>query len=132
MMITDIEIKTCAYHAIKDSALASMVNGKICRDKRDINSGQEDITINVLETEGTQLQRAIIIVNVYVKDLYVNGQYLTDEGRIMTLARECISLLEKYHTKEFAMHLRRQSIIENEAAHEHVISNKIRFITLNS
>lgn len=131
-MKSDIAIKKDVYMYIKGTALASMVTGKLSRRKRPVNSDKEDILISVLAQEGTDEQIAEVLVNVYVADVNIHGQYEENDSRLEKLAEQASEDLDSFHGERYYCKLRSQRILAAANGQEHVISHRIRYRIVNS
>lgn len=130
-MISDIDIKSYVFSAIKNSSLATAINGTITQRKRPLNSKKEDITISVLENVGLYEQVAVVNVNIFVADIKGKEQWEENGKRLNELCKIAKEVLEAIHTDDYFLYLESQRIIENSINNEHVINNKVRFKTIN-
>jgi len=125
-MKSDIEIKDDIYSALKGSALAKAVTGKICKTGvRPKGSTNEDIVISVKGNQMGQTQVAIVNVNIYVKDNIRDEQAEEKSDRCRELGRLAFAELEVIRGDSFRAYLESQSVIAVEDIDQHVISNKI-------
>ena len=103
-MKSDGAIKTDVYRYINESGFMSNVNGKLLKTMRPHNSHKEDVVISILANEGTQLQTAIINVNIYIQDQDVDGQFEENTIRVDEICKLAWNLLETFRTSEIAVH----------------------------
>ena len=97
-MKSDGAIKTDVYRYINESGFMSNVNGKLSKTMRPHNSHKEDVVISILANEGTQLQTAIINVNIYIQDQDVDGQSEENTIRLEEICIMAWNLLETFRT----------------------------------
>lgn len=130
-MKNDEAIKTEVYRLVKGSQLFQEVTGKLSKRNRPKNSDKEDIVISILANECGQVQMAVVNVNIYVKDDFIDNQYEEDTLRIDTLSNLASLLFEEYYCSDFALALESQRVLSVSGANEHVINNKIEYKSLN-
>lgn len=132
-MKTDEAIKTDIFKAIKGSALASAITGKVSKRKRPHNSKNEDILISVLANSNRQVQVATVNVNIYVADITVDNQPEEDTVRIEELSQLAFSLFNVFWgpQNEYRCSLIEQRVYESEGSNEHIINNRIEYKHLN-
>lgn len=129
-MKSDGAIKTDVYRYINKSGFMSNVNGKLSKTKRPHNSHAEDVVISILANEGTQLQKAIVNVNIYIQDLDVEGQFEENTIRQDEICEKSWKLLEKFRTDEYVAHAIEQRVYTTESG-EHVINNQVEYKLIN-
>ena len=132
-MKSDILIKDDIYNALKNSALASAVTGKICKQGvRPKGSALEDVVISIVANMNGQMQEAVANVNIYVMDDHKsNGQYQESTIRLRELCSLSAEALEVCRGDGYRFVLDSQRVIEVGDTHEHVISNRIIYKQLN-
>ena len=125
MILSDIAIKDIAYELVMQSPLSSMIEGKVYKGNRPMNSDSEDIDINVLTNDAAQTQEATLNINLFVKD--ENGRYgsVEDTKRLRELADECISLLESKMFEGLWFSLESQRVMAVDGVDFHFINNKV-------
>lgn len=129
-MKSDGAIKTDVYRYINKSGFMDNVNGKLSKTKRPHNSHAEDVVISILANEGTQLQTAVINVNIYIQDLDVEGQFEENTIRQDEICEKSWELLEKFRTDEYVAHAIEQRVYTTESG-EHVINNQVEYKLIN-
>lgn len=129
-MKSDGAIKTDVYKYINQSGFMDNVNGKLTKTKRPHNSHKEDVVISILANEGTQLQKAILNVNIYIQDQEVENQFEEDTIRIDEICEKTWKLLEKFKTEEYSAHAIEQRVYPTDAG-EHIINNQIEYKLIN-
>ena len=129
-MKSDGAIKTDVYRYINQSGFMSNVNGKLSKTKRPHNSHAEDVVISILANEGTQLQTAVVNVNIYTQDLDVDGQFEENTIRLDEICEKSWKLLEMFNSDEYNAHAIEQRVYATESG-EHVINNQVEYKLLN-
>ena len=129
-MKSDGAIKTDVYRYIKASGFMNNVNGKLSKTLRPHNSREEDVVISILANEGTQLQTAIVNVNIYIQDNDVDGQFEENCIRVEEICKLSWNLLETFRTSEYAAHAIEQRGYATSSG-EHVINNQIEYKLIN-
>jgi hypothetical protein len=130
-MRSDEDIKTDIFKFIKGSELHRSVSGKLSKRKRPKGSDKEDIVISILANENGQVQTAYVNVNIYVRDVNVDGQDEEDTLRIASLSTLADNLLGEFYGQEYTLKMLSQRVLEVPGAAEHVINNKVEYKTLN-
>ena len=131
-MKSDGSIKTDIYRHLKDSDLVKSVSGMLSKTGRPKGKPLlEDIVISILSNEGTQLQTAVINVNIYTQDNEVDGKFEENSLRVDELCSLSWSLLESFRTDEYSAHAIAQRVYATESG-EHVINNQIEYKLLNN
>lgn len=129
-MKSDGAIKTDVYRYIKQSGFMGNLSGKLSKTKRPHNSHAEDVVISILANEGTQLQTAILNVNIYTQDLNVEGQFEENTIRNDEICEKSWKLLEKFRTNEYSAHAIGQRVYATDSG-EHVINNQVEYKLIN-
>lgn len=129
-MKSDGAIKTDVYRYINESGFMNNVNGKLSKTKRPHNSHKEDVVISILANEGTQLQTAIINVNIYIQDQDVDGQFEENTIRVDEICKLAWNLLKTFRTSEYAAHAIEQRVYAASTG-EHVINNQVEYKLIN-
>lgn len=129
-MKSDGAIKTDVYRYINQSGFMNNVNGKLSKTKRPHNSHAEDVVISILANEGTQLQTAVLNVNIYIQDLDVEGQFEENTIRIDEICEKAWKLLKKFNADEYNAHAIEQRVYATDSG-EHVINNQVEYKLIN-
>ena len=129
-MKSDGSIKTDVYRYINESGFMSNVNGKLSKTMRPHNSHKEDVVISILANEGTQLQTAIINVNIYIQDQDVDGQFEENTIRLEEICIMAWNLLETFRTGKYVAHAIEQRVYATKTG-EHVINNQVEYKLIN-
>lgn len=108
----------------------SNVNGKLSKTQRPHNSHAEDVVISILANEGTQLQTAVLNVNIYIQDLDIEGQFEENTIRLDEICEKSWKLLETFHSDEYKARATEQRVYSTESG-EHVINNQVEYKLLN-
>lgn len=129
-MKTDIDLKRDLYDHLKTSALVGEVSGELLLADRPTSSLGEDVVIGVLDSDvSTDIQHAILYVNVYVPDDRTDdGQPIEASLRLRTLARLAIvALAQGWGKSGYRFELTAQRILKVQGRDEHVINNRIHY-----
>lgn len=129
-MKSDGAIKTDVYRYINASGFMNNVNGKLSKTMRPHNSRKEDVVISILANEGTQLQTAIVNVNIYIQDQDVDGQFEENTVRLEKICKKAWNLLEMFRTDDYVAHAIEQRVYATESG-EHVINNQVEYKLIN-
>lgn len=136
-MRSDEEIADDIYSHINASNLKTAVTGTIESDgERTVGSTKEDIVINIISNGlAKDVQEATVAVNIYVKDINVNGQWRKNRKRIKALATIAKEVLKLGGLgKDYTFRLESQRVFKVEEIdnpHEHFINNKLSYQLLN-
>jgi hypothetical protein len=132
-MKSDILIKDDIYGVLKDSALASAVTGKVCKQGvRPKGSKLEDVVISVVANMNGQIQDAIVNVNIYVADdQKKDGSFQESTIRLRELCSLAYKTLDKRYGDGYRFYIESQRVLEVADTHEHVINNRIIYKYLN-
>ena len=127
MIRTDIDIKDLLWSWINASELASAITGKVYKDQRPLNSEKEDAIIAVIGRDAdSQIQEAIVNVNVYVKDKQRGYEPIENTARLRTLCTTCANLFEYEHFGDWICELDSQEVMEAGGIDWHIINNRLR------
>lgn len=91
MKKTGLEFESYFFQLVKDSSLASVVNGKVYReDYRPANSNKEDIIVIFMTAVfNDYVQVGKVNINVYVPDIISSGIKRKDLKRCREIERAC-------------------------------------------
>lgn len=129
-MKTDIDLKQDLYDYIMSSILSGAVSGRVLIRERSPKSVDEDIVVSVLSSNvETDIQTALLHVNIYVKDLHTDeGQAVEDGLRLRELSRMAVVVLAVGHgASGYRFELVSQRIFKVEGREEHCINNRILY-----
>lgn len=130
-MKTDIDIKDDIFKLIQGSDLEKTVTGALRKTKRPNGSEKEDIVISVLSNSNGQIQDAFVNVNIYIPDLFRDGQAEEDTIRLRLLCDLSKSLFEVGRGEDFRFTLDTQRVMEVNGKDEHFINNKLLYRQCN-
>lgn len=139
-MITAVEIVSALWSDINSSSLktALAAGGGVYKNHRPQNSKKEDIVINSLPVNTSQLQRAVANVNIYVPDKQINQNstqvLVIDYARFAVLLPLATALLkEKFSSGDWHYELQQISdVIEDKESESHFINIRIEFFNINT
>ncbi len=126
-MKTDTEIRDDVYALVKKSQIMDAVNGKLCARLRPLNSTAEDVVVSVSANTPGDPQRAFVNVDIYVKDVKVDGRNEEDTARVRELSRVAYDALQSNTMPGFYATLEEQRVYTVDATGEHLIQNKLRY-----
>jgi len=134
-MTTTLAIIDTLFTKLDSSTLKTAITGSICKQKRDGNSKKEDVVINCLPVNNTQLQTAIANVNIYVPDLQVavNGMQdlQPDITRLEELANMAVEILDDNWTASLNYNVQQQVLFDDPDSKSHYINIRIEFFIEN-
>ena len=137
-MKSDEQIVDDIYLHIMEGTLKDTITGTVESDgERTSSSTNEDIVIGVISNGLVKdVQEAYVSVNIYVKDINVNGQWRKDRTRLRQLAALAEEELKVGGIgKDYTFYIETQRVFKVEgidAPHEHFINNKLIYHVLNS
>lgn len=126
-MKTSCEICDDIYAFVKASAIVEAVNGTLYANGRPKNSQQEDVTIEVTNNAFGDPQLAYVEVNIYVKDLLANEEYVIDKARVRELSRIAYDELKSHMGIDYYVVLDEQLFDKSKASNEHYIKNVLLY-----
>lgn len=129
-MKTDEDILQDVWNLIKGSKLAKSVDAMYKRTRPN-NSQGTDLVISVLENHNARYQESILYVNIYVRDLNVDGTFYADNKKLKALSKNAYDALKLYDNGIFKIRVTRQDIYPQEASHSHCISTRLRYDYFN-
>ncbi len=130
MKISEIEIKDLFYELLSDSTLKGgegSISGGIYKDQRPINSELEDAIISVLSSTSSQIQGAIVNINIYVPDIIREDEPIENTPRLRELCRLCLDMLDGESRDGFKYSIASQNIFKANDIPFHVINNRLNF-----
>lgn len=126
-MKTDTEIRDDVYQLVKNSRIMDAVNGKLCARLRPLDSTAEDVVISVQANTPYDPQKAFVLVDIYVKDVKVNGRNEEDTARIRELSRIAYDALQSNTQSDYYATISEQRTYAIEATGEHLIQTRLRY-----
>jgi hypothetical protein len=135
-MITTLEIENIMYLYLKDSSLADEITGKVYKRSRPAQSKQEDVVINCLPVNNTQLQFAVVNVNIHVPNIRVLSNNIEDGGhvdhpRMLELSGIAKDLLDDQWSSGYSFHVQQQNIFQDEISENAYVNFRIDFNYIN-
>lgn len=96
MKKTEIQIERDFYQLIKNSTLGAELRGTVYRSEmRPADATDEDLIVKFLAGTDEQIQRGVVILNLYVPDiLYTDGRKVADKQRIGVLQERILEFVE--------------------------------------
>lgn len=129
-MKSDIEIKDDVYGHIQESGLMASLTGSLEKNgKRPKDSTKEDVVISIDGWDTYRgILRASVIVNIYIADIHVNGQFVENTIRLRDICKKAENALKVGGLgKDFGIHLESQRVIEEPELNEHRIKNTLLY-----
>lgn len=120
-MKQSIEAQEDVREILVKSGIAEHISGSIRLNLRKLDSSKEDIVINTLYWDGSQVQSGILNVNIHVPNLVgQTGENPTavdstqpNIERFRDIADLVIQALQGYSGKDFLIHIRQPGKLEN-------------------
>lgn len=126
-MKTDTEIRDDVYQLVNNSPIMEAVSGKLCTRLRPQNSTAEDVVVSVQANTPGDPQRAFVLVDIYVKDVNVDGRNEEDTARIRELSRIAYNALRSNTQPDYYATISEQRTYAIEATGEHLIQTRLRY-----
>lgn len=125
------EIERDFFTFIKESELGEAIGGSVYRSAmRPYNAKTEDIVVKFLAGEDEQIQTGIVIVNVYVPNIYYRtaGQAVPNHARLLELQDLVNQFFEDFASTEYWIYPDTTPIVlEDDDIAQHHIYVRIRF-----
>lgn len=126
-MKTDTEIRDDVYQLVKNSPIMDAVSGKLCTRMRPLDSTAEDVVISIQANTPGDPQKAFVLVDIYVKDVKVNGRYEENTARVRELSRIAFDALQSNTGSDYYATVSEQRTYAIDATGEHLIQTKLRY-----
>lgn len=96
MKKTEIQIERDFYQLIKNSRLGAAIRGTVYRSEmRPADATDEDLIVKFLAGTDEQIQRGVVILNLYVPDInFADGRKLADKNRIGELQELILDFID--------------------------------------
>lgn len=111
-MKTTFDQDTILYQLLTGSDLAKAISGEVYKMVRPNGSKAEDVVINTILTDTSQVQRGASNVNIYVPALQIHKDVLPDTARMGELAALAIALLEDVYKPLYHLWVSNQTTID--------------------
>lgn len=135
-MKVESTIREELYKYIKQSPLASAVSGSLCKyeEERPDKKAEDIVIVPLTEVPIEQLQETIVLVRIYVADLFdaTNNLYRADGIRLRELENICFKTFGVFRTQEARCRLESIKTFKVEAKNEHCIVNRINYKYCNN
>ncbi|AUD00936.1 hypothetical protein [Spirosoma pollinicola] len=130
-MKTPSTMVSILYAHVSVTALTGLVTGSLYKMSRPNGSTLEDIVINGLPVNGSQVQLGTANVNIYVPDLLItvggNSQPVPDTARLEYLEGQAATILSESFTQTHSFTLGSITIIPAEEIPMHYINVRVDF-----
>ncbi len=135
-MTTTLEIIDLLWSRLNTSSLKDEITGSIYKIKRLAGSSDEDIVINCLPVNGSQLQEAVANVNIHVPNITVSVEDVQDDKqpdfqRLKELAEMAIAILKENWIDTLNYSVQQQNIFEDKDYGDHYINIRLEFFIEN-
>ena len=127
-MKTDVEVRDDVYSLVKGSPIMEAVTGGLYAIRRPMDSEAEDVTVAVLANVPGDPQRAYVNVNIFVRDIKVDGRNEENIPRVRELSRVSYDALRSNTSGNTRIVLEEQRVYEVEATGEHMINCKLKYL----
>jgi len=131
MIKTEKQIERDFFALLKQSKLASEIRGTLYRSEMRPNDAEtEDIVVKFLAGLDEQVQSGVVIINVYVPDIYYkkDGRKVEDKERIETLEALILQFVNENDDVEYWMQTDGSpASMRVENIEQHVIYARIKF-----
>jgi len=125
-MKTTFDAIDIIYSVINNSSLKTAVNGTINKLKRQTGSTKEDIVINSIAFNDTNLQEGVFNVNIYVPNITINSSSLPNTVRLKALSEEAKELFEEVSGSNYNIWLSEQFIHEDVSTSFYYINLRLK------
>ena len=131
-MKTESDIRDDLYTYINSSELKKDISGKIFKyeEERPEKSMAEDIIIALpTETPFNDIQEVIVMIRLYVKDLFdsINQIYRADSIRLKELENICKETFLAFRTGDARCVAENIKTFKSDSTHEHCIVSRINY-----
>lgn len=109
------------FSILNSSPLKNLISGRVAKNVRPTNSVSEDIVINALPVNNSQLQRGIINVNIHVPNMIINTGGITDRAtpdhnRLSQLTEMAIPVLKDVWGSDWDIDIEQINLIREETS----------------
>lgn len=111
-MKTTFDQDTILYQMLIASDLKRAITGDVYKMVRPNGSKAEDVVINTILTDTSQVQRGASNVNIYVPSIQVEGDTLPDTARMGELAALAMALLQDVYKPLYHLWVSNQTTID--------------------
>lgn len=129
-MKSEIEIADDMYDSIKKSGIMGLLTGSLEKNgKRQKDSTKEDAIISIEANDNEDdKQMVFVVVNVYIADIRIGGQYVRNDKRLREVCRVFLDTLKVGGIgKDYTYHLEKQRVVPEEGTNEHRIWNRFLY-----
>lgn len=130
---TEMRIERDFYSFVKTSNLGMAVKGDVYRSEmRPPEAVTEDLVVKFLAGVDGQFQSGVIIINIYVPDVFTNeGVPVADKRRIGELQELLYSFIEDNQDTEYLISLDgTPQTMRSEGLNQHFIYSRLKFRTI--
>ena len=131
MMKTAKAIERDVFNIIKESLIGSTIKGTVYRKGiRPPNVDTEDVVVKFLSGLDEQVQKGVVIVNIYVPDIILQGhsEKVEDIKRIEIFQELATNLLETLTDTEYQFEKDGTPVsLKSEGIEQHFVNLRIKF-----
>lgn len=133
-MKSTLEIVDIVWAILNVSDITTEITGGIYKNKRPINSDKEDLVINAIGAANTDLETALVNVNIHVPSISIkiNGseEQVNDEARLKELTKKALEILADNWGEDYNFDVQQQLLIPDESG-ESYINIRLDFYSIN-
>lgn len=134
--MTSVDIIDVVASRIKGSDLDVSTTGEVYKGNRPLNSVEEDIVVNALPVTGEQLQRAVVNVNIFVKNvqLMIGGNHDStqpDFPRLRLLATKAWAVLKDSWALDYNFDVQQEQLIQDPDSGQWYLNFRLDFHNIN-
>lgn len=125
------------FDKLKSGTLVSEINGEIYKDRRAANSIKEDVVINCITLNNTQLQQGVVNVNIHVPNLSIKKNKVIDDSqpdrsRLNALANIALDDLTETYGTDYNFNVQQAPLlIRDESGGDHYVNIRLDFFAIN-
>lgn len=134
-MRTPQQMIDVVFDHLKGSSLHTAITGKLAKNSRPTGSELEDVVINSLTANNTQLQKGVLNVNIHVPNVEVNAglgidRTIPDHIRINALTTLAVGLLKDVWGPDWDFDIEQINLLKEEISSYNNI--RVVFQSLNT
>jgi hypothetical protein len=123
MGATIFDIRGRLYEELVKSPLAAEITGEICRGDRATGSDKEDIVFYDFGADNETIQKALVVLNIYVPDFFNGKEWVINEDRCNVLTRLADEVLDGINLGDYFVDIKEHSsfAVEDDNIKQHGI-----------
>lgn len=134
-MITSIELMTAVSKIVRNSTIKTIINGDVyLTGNRPLNSTKNDVVIATLSVPNSELQESAALVQIFVKDIFSNNNYLPDYATLKNATKLLMPLFDELYlpNEKTYLDIEYQRDYKVEGVQEWVSVIKLKTRTINN